>query len=122
LASMDLLAQASQRQRLGLFTAIARPERLHAALQRSGVTLACTVRASDHRPESALAQVHALSASVDGWILTEKCVLGLGGTERAQILFMRARETSPQKPLWVIRKTVVLSEPLKQQLHDVFRS
>lgn len=63
--------------RAGLFTAIARPERLLRALRRSGIAPSVHVRAADHGP-----MTDRLSREIDGseaeiWLATAKCALHL---------------------------------------------
>lgn len=83
---VDAAPSREQRERLigarvGLFTAIARPARLVAALERAGIELAATVHAPDHGPLDEVIVQHLLSLDerrqVDVWTLTEKCALHL---------------------------------------------
>jgi tetraacyldisaccharide 4'-kinase len=72
-APIASLAQAS----FGLFTAVARPDRLVRALADLGVRPAAVVSATDHGPPSERAARALRSARVDAWVGTSKCVLHL---------------------------------------------
>jgi tetraacyldisaccharide 4'-kinase len=77
LALGSLADRAARGCRLGLFTAIARPDRLERALEGAGIPLACVVRAPDHGPVDASLARRLAAAEVDLWIATEKCSLHL---------------------------------------------
>lgn len=62
---------------VGLFTAIARPERLAGALGRAGVTPSVHVAARDHGPASGAARSLLRSAPVEIWAATPKCAVHL---------------------------------------------
>jgi tetraacyldisaccharide-1-P 4'-kinase len=61
--------------RLGLWTAIARPERVLRALERHGIVPRRTVFGGDHYPTKALQGRRAVSRlrSLDLWLTTAKC-------------------------------------------------
>ena len=63
---------------LGLFTAIARPDRLVRALLASGIRPREIVSVADHGPAS-WARSRLAQGQVDAWIATEKCGLHLAG-------------------------------------------
>jgi tetraacyldisaccharide-1-P 4'-kinase len=67
--------------RVGLLTALARPERITRALAREGVVPAITVSARDHGSFSASSQRRVTQAVADGtvklWLASEKCALHL---------------------------------------------
>jgi tetraacyldisaccharide 4'-kinase len=67
--------------RLGLFTALARPERVIAALARAGISPALVVSAADHAPSPrSLARAAAATRHerLDAWLATSKCASHLG--------------------------------------------
>lgn len=72
---------AERSLRLGLFTAIARPQRLERALARAGIAPDLVVRIPDHGPISAAARASVRRAEVDLWLATEKCATHLAGGE-----------------------------------------
>jgi tetraacyldisaccharide-1-P 4'-kinase len=75
--------------RLGIFTALARPERIMRALERSGIVASTVVRAADHGPLTANLRRHLLESPVDRWVVTEKCAThleALGQEARLAIL------------------------------------
>lgn len=63
--------------RLGLFTAIARPDRLERALERMRVVPEVVVRASDHGPLTRPLVAQLAAARADLWLTTTKCALHL---------------------------------------------
>jgi tetraacyldisaccharide 4'-kinase len=65
------------RLRTGLFTAIARPDRLEGALRRAGVDPSIVVRAPDHGPVTPALARRLRAAEVDLWLATDKCALHL---------------------------------------------
>ena len=67
--------------RLGIFTALARPERLLRALERSGIVAKTIVRAADHGPLTSILRGRVLDAPVDLWLATEKCATHLDAIE-----------------------------------------
>ena len=75
---VELATLASRRDlRLGLFTAIARPDRLERALRRAGLVLAVVVRAADHGPLTPTLGAALAGAGADLWLTTPKCALHL---------------------------------------------
>lgn len=71
---------ASIRDRsVGLFTAIARPQRLVDALRAEGARLEEIVSVADHGPMTPRACARLSRAAVDAWLATEKCALHLRG-------------------------------------------
>lgn len=64
---------------IGLFTAIARPDRLVRALHAAGVRPREVLSVSDHGPLGKSA-ARLLRAQVDGWVGTAKCALHLEST------------------------------------------
>lgn len=85
-ARASLVSLVSQKGlRLGLFTAIARPDRLIGKLREVGARLVEIVSVPDHGPITPEARVRLASGnirSVDAWIATEKCALHLEGAFR----------------------------------------
>ncbi|MBL8613634.1 MAG: tetraacyldisaccharide 4'-kinase, partial [Myxococcales bacterium] len=76
-------ARALDGARVGLVTALARPERVARHCARLGLAPVVVVRAPDHGPRSRRTE-RTLSARgrehrVDAWITTEKCALSLHG-------------------------------------------
>jgi tetraacyldisaccharide 4'-kinase len=71
--------------RLGLLVAIARPERVVAALDRAGVRLCAIIALADHASLSPEATASAARLDVDAWLTTERCAVklpeNLGGRE-----------------------------------------
>jgi hypothetical protein len=60
--------------RVGLFCALARPERVLRSLSREGVVPAVVVRARDHGPGPSASGIHPPSGTrVDLWLVTPKC-------------------------------------------------
>jgi tetraacyldisaccharide 4'-kinase len=59
--------------RAGLFTALARPRRLLAALAQAGVEIVRHVAIADHGPRTARATAELTAGPVDVWLATEKC-------------------------------------------------
>lgn len=70
--------------RVGLFTAMARPDRLLTALRASGIEPRAIVSIADHGPLTRSARRRLSScAGLDGWLATEKCALHLSlGSDR----------------------------------------
>jgi tetraacyldisaccharide 4'-kinase len=62
-----------ERTRVGLFTAVARPDRIARALAAKGVELAARIEAPDHGP----APPRSRFGAADLWIATPKCALHL---------------------------------------------
>jgi tetraacyldisaccharide-1-P 4'-kinase len=93
---LGALASLSARDcRLGLFTAIARPDRLERALRSARIPLACVVRAPDHGPVDASLARRLTTGEVDLWVATAKCSLHL---ERAGVRAIAALEGDVKLP------------------------
>lgn len=75
----SLPVAALRTARVGLFTAIARPDRLVRALAAVGVRPDAIVSVSDHRSPGASELARMRGARVDAWIATPKCALHLEG-------------------------------------------
>jgi tetraacyldisaccharide-1-P 4'-kinase len=65
--------------RIGLFTALARPERLARGLARAGLVACTTVRIADHGPVTPAARRRLVDSPVDLWLATSKCATHLEG-------------------------------------------
>lgn len=74
-ASLDALG----RHPIGLFTAMARPERLLHALRTRGIVPHAAVSVADHGPLDARAIRRMRAARVETWLATDKCALHLAG-------------------------------------------
>jgi tetraacyldisaccharide 4'-kinase len=98
--SLSSLVAQSQVLQMGLFTAIARSGRFECALSERGFRFHTKIRARDHRPLEAVDSARTMNASIDAWIITEKCLFGLGGIERAEYLL--------GAPVCVIRQTLTV--------------
>ena len=72
-------ASSSSGMRLGLFTALARPDRLLRALELAGVRVREIVRAPDHGPLSPdlVRRLDDAEGRVDLWLATSKCAVHL---------------------------------------------
>lgn len=72
-------ASSSSGMRLGLFTALARPDRLVRALEVAGVAVREIVRAADHGPLSPglVRRLEDADSRVDLWLATTKCAVHL---------------------------------------------
>lgn len=64
-------------RRVGLFTALARPERLREGLTQAGVAPLSWVRAPDHGPLDATLVTRLRHGPVDLWLATGKCAVHL---------------------------------------------
>jgi tetraacyldisaccharide-1-P 4'-kinase len=71
------LAASLAGSRVGLFTALGRPERLVRALARARITSLHVARAADHGPISRRLEREIRSAEVDIWLATAKCAVHL---------------------------------------------
>jgi tetraacyldisaccharide 4'-kinase len=88
--------------RVGLFLSVARPKRVQTQLAH--VAFEVSIEAPDHRPG---VRANALrAASVDAWVMTEKCFVGLAAHER------------PRARTIVLRQHLTLSEALCQTLQQ----
>lgn len=77
------LAASRSGLRLGLFTALARPDRLERALFAAGVAPEVVVRAPDHGPVTPSVARRLDRAGVDLWLATGKCALHLEALHEA---------------------------------------
>lgn len=77
--SLDLASLRSSwaGSRIGLFTALARPERLERALAREGIQPSEVVRAGDHGPVTSSIRSRLVDSRVDLWLATGKCATHL---------------------------------------------
>ena len=66
--------------RFGLFTAIARPDRVLRALRNRGVHPHVVLQAPNHRGETFVTEARRVAAAhaLDAWVTTSKCALSLG--------------------------------------------
>ncbi|MDB4934191.1 MAG: Tetraacyldisaccharide 4-kinase [Labilithrix sp.] len=96
---------ARNEARIGLFTAIARPERLERALVRAGLVPAEVVRAADHGPVTPRLARRLADLPVDLWLTTAKCAVHL------ETLDLRA-------PRAILDGSVVLAPPIALALRD----
>lgn len=75
------LSELPPHARVGVFSAVARPERLVAALTRAGIPIRLALRAPNHGPLDARTRRallrHLRAGDVDLWLVTEKCRLHL---------------------------------------------
>ena len=65
--------------RIGVFTALARPERLTRALARAGIVASEVVRAGDHGPVTSAVRRRLVDSRVELWLATAKCATHLEG-------------------------------------------
>jgi tetraacyldisaccharide 4'-kinase len=75
---LPLTASTFRGLRLGLWTSIARPQRLWRYFAARGLTPAVVLAGADHRPPSPAERAMARRAGVDVWLCTTKCQLHLG--------------------------------------------
>jgi tetraacyldisaccharide-1-P 4'-kinase len=103
--------EALRSRRLGLITALARPERIVRALERRGVVLRCVVSARDHGPLGSRAARRAKAITsvreVDLWVATAKCAL-----HAARVL----SSVALLAPLATLDQTVTLDPELRARL------
>lgn len=90
--------------RVGLFTAIARPDRFSSALSRIGLHVDTTVEVPDHGPVDDTARRVLAATKVDAWIATPKCAVHLEGA-------------SLSAPLLVAEGSVTLPAAWERRLH-----
>jgi tetraacyldisaccharide 4'-kinase len=88
--------------RVGLLSALSRPERIVRALRARGISLETVIRARDHGPFSPRTLASAARARVDLWLATDKCAVHL----RAPL----------PAPVAILDKKVVLSPLLRARL------
>jgi tetraacyldisaccharide-1-P 4'-kinase len=82
--------------RLGLFTAIARPDRLARALEGLGLAVDTKVEIVDHGPLDDGARRALAVSRVDAWIATPKCAVHLEGERlSAPLLVAQGRVALP---------------------------
>jgi tetraacyldisaccharide 4'-kinase len=93
-ALTDLAALLAPR-RIGLFTAIARPERLARALATAGIQPSIVVRASDHGPLTPRLRRQLLEGGADLWLATAKCALHLEGLDDLHVAVLDGRTMLP---------------------------
>jgi tetraacyldisaccharide 4'-kinase len=104
------LDRSMQDTRYGLFTALARPDRLARALRSSPTPPAEVVHAPDHGEHGrwtrgAMASVRAAEARIDMWVATPKCAIHL--------------DLLRTKPMHVMADDLVLAPDLVQALRFV---
>lgn len=97
--------------RVGLVSALARPERVVRSLGRRGITIRATLAACDHGPISARLLARARREPVDLWLATPKCALHVEA--RGQRL---RPPFSTLAPFATIEHALVLSRELKERL------
>jgi tetraacyldisaccharide-1-P 4'-kinase len=104
--------EALRSQRVGLITALARPERVVRWLVRQGVTPVAVVSARDHGPvgPKAAGRVEAITVAgrVDVWVATAKCALHA------------ARVLPPCATLASLDYTVAIGPELLTRLRNLF--
>ncbi len=106
--------------RPALFVSVARPERVLRALAALGIVPAAVVRAPDHRATEARGAVARARAEASGraaplqWILTEKCLAGLGGNLAAYAIFGENH--------LLLRQTLELPAEMHARLHRLQHS
>lgn len=93
------LAASLASARIGLFTAIGRPDRLERALERVGLAPRVVVHAGDHGPMTARISRLLGAAEVDVWLATEKCALHLEGLDLAHPLAILDGSTLLPRPI-----------------------
>ncbi|MDB5216699.1 MAG: Tetraacyldisaccharide 4-kinase [Myxococcaceae bacterium] len=108
--SLDLgsLRSSFTGSRIGLFTALARPDRLERALAREGIAPAEVVRAVDHGPLTSILHRRLVDSRVDLWLATAKCATHLEGVELGA-------------PLAILDGSLVLPLVLRRALGGVLR-
>jgi len=78
--------------RLGLLSALARPDRVVRSLERRGGRVTAVVRAPDHGPFGADSLERASGEAVDLWVATPKCALHLFAARAARSRSAASRE------------------------------
>lgn len=121
--TLDELASWARLQnaRVGLFTAIARPDRLTTALARAGLPLSAVISIRDHGPmtEQGRAQLRKSTegdgdeAPVTVWLATAKCVHHLAGIRHEMPKFAR---------LGVLDADVTLASVLQERLRMLVKA
>jgi tetraacyldisaccharide 4'-kinase len=106
--------EALRSRRVGLVTALARPDRVVRSLERRGVVPLAIVSARDHGPLGPRAALRAeaiiRAREVDIWLATGKCALHA------------ARALPPFAPLARLDHTLILGTELRSSLHVLGRS
>ena len=98
------LAPPGSGLRIGLFTALARPERLESALLGVGLVPEVVVRAPDHGPITSSVERRLERAGVDLWLATGKCALHLEGLEGGlRVAILDGRLTLPPAVVRAVR-------------------
>jgi tetraacyldisaccharide-1-P 4'-kinase len=102
--------RAVETQRAGVLTAMARPERLIAALARRGIVPRAIVSVRDHGPfdDSGRRRVEEATAAggLDLWLATPKCAL-------------HAARAMPALPVAVVDQLVTLHPALRTRLRGL---
>ncbi len=121
--TLDELASWARLQnaRVGLFTAIARPDRLTTALARAGLPLSAVISIRDHGPmtQQGRAQLRKSTegdgdeAPVTVWLATAKCVHHLAGIRHEMPKFAR---------LGVLEADVTLTSVLQERLRMLVKA
>ena len=102
----SLRASLSEGARIGLFTALARPDRLVRGLARAGIVASTVVRAVDHGPVTAAHRRRLVDSRVELWLATAKCATHLEGL-------------GLDAPLAILDGSLVLPEVLRRALGAV---
>ncbi|AKU98570.1 Tetraacyldisaccharide 4'-kinase [Labilithrix luteola] len=107
-ANEEVGAESLCGARIGLFTALARPDRLVRALALLGLSPAVVVACPDHGPltAEAIRRLQAAEPSVDTWVATEKCAVHLDGVKL-------------ERPLAVLEASVSLPEQLLARISAI---
>jgi tetraacyldisaccharide 4'-kinase len=100
--------------RLGLLSALARPDRIVRGLASRGIALEATVRAPDHGPFDGAVRF-SRKRNVDLWLASPKCALHI---ERIELERLARRATVP---LAKLDYRLVLSPPLRAALANLDR-
>lgn len=101
------LRAAPVRPRLGLFTALARPDRLVRALAKAGLSPDELVRAPDHGPLTAENARRLEGAGVDLWLATGKCAVHLEGAPRCgSLAILDGSLTLPPSTVAALRRLI----------------
>ena len=90
------LGSLARGSRLGLFTAIARPQRLVGSLRQTGITFTDVVHAPDHGPFSSSLAKRMATAPVDLWLATAKCAVHLERGNTSEIAVLDGKYDLPE--------------------------
>lgn len=107
--TLAALASSLAHERVGLFTALARPERLVRALADAGVRPHQVVHSPDHGPSSPRLRRLLVDLPVDRWLATAKCATHLEAVD------LRGR-------LAILDGSVVLPPAVTLALRDLVRA